>query len=413
MTGLRVPSLGTLVPRFADPERPRDPRVRSVVAQLRTVDLDDVVPALRPEFRDELRAQLVAVAPRVVAESSPNAPAGDARAALEQERRRPALSRPLALAGALLAAVLVLGGGLTWYSQRALPGDALYGLKRASESFQLAVASSDSAKAADYLKFAGTRVDEAKALVGRSLPSAAGIVADARVSSATGALVRSALGSADSDVRSAAQLLGAQAVRTGSPEPLSTLTSWAPTQLQRLRQLASLLPPSPLHARTLASAALVHRAAARAVALRAFVGCACLRHASTDQLGPVPCSHCVRPGLPRTNGHRPHPASSGRPGVPHGSGAPGTGAPGPTTPANRHSRGPGSHGRTGGGNGSSAPNQLPTLPLPSLPSLPLPTSPSLAVPSLPKLPTLSVPSVKVPSLKVPSVKVPLPKPSLP
>lgn len=395
----RGAAVGTLLPRFADPERSRDPRIRAVVAQLREVDPAVLAPAPRTEFRDELRAQLVAVAPRVISESTPNTPPGEARGALEQERSRRVLARPLALAGALLAAVLVLGGALTWYSQRALPGDALYGLKRASESVQLAIASSDSAKAGDYLEFAGTRVDEATALVQRSLPTATGVVADARVSAATASLVRSALGSADSDVRSASQLLGAQAVRTASEEPLSTMTIWAPGQLHRLRQLAAMLPDSPLHARTLSSAALVHRAAQRAVALRGSVGCSCLRQANTDQLGPVPCSHCTaRPAQgPRSHRHHPtRPGTSGRPGAPSGNGGPGGSA-------TRHHQGGARTHHGGGTSGGSTPNQLPTLPLPTLPSLPLPTSPSLSLPSLPNLPSIKLPSIKLP---IPNLPVP-------
>lgn len=399
MTEHRGASLGTLLPRFADPERSRDPRIRAVVAQLRAVDPADLAPAPRREFRDELRAQLVAVAPRVISESSPDTPPGEARGALEQERRRHLLARPLALAGALLAAVLVLGGGLTWYSQRALPGDALYGLKRASESFQLAMASSDSAKAGDYLEFAGTRVDEATSLVERGLPSATGVIAAGRVSPATASLVRSALGSADSDVRSASQLLGAQAVRTASADPLATMTSWAPGQLHRLRQLAAMLPGSPLHARTLASAALVHRAAQRAAALRASVGCACLRRADNDQLGPVPCAHCARRHAAGPGSSRHHSSQPGRPGPGVRSGPSSTGGAGQPGTTRTHPGGSGSHGSNGGTGGGSAPNQLPTLPLPSLPvpstpSLPLPTGPSASLPKLP-LPSLELPHVKV------------------
>lgn len=401
----RGAALGTLLPRFADPERSRDPRIRDVVARLRELDLAEVAPAPRAEFRDELRAQLVAVAPRVISESTPDTPPGEARGALEHERARRKWARPLALAGALLAAVLVVGGGLTWYSQRSLPGDALYGLKRASESFQLAIASSDSAKAGDYLEFAGTRVDEATALVQRSLPTAAGVVADARVSPATASLVRSALGSADSDVRSASQLLGAQAVRTASEDPLAAMTSWAPGQLHRLRRLAAMLPDSPLHARTLSSAALVHRAAHRAAALGTSVGCSCLRRANTDQLGPVPCAHCTaRPG-PASRSHR---HQSGRPGTsqrPGGGEPSGTG--GPAGPLHRKHQGGTGTPRGGGTGGGSAPNQLPSLPLP-LPSLPLPTGPSLSLPNLPNLPSTGLPSAKLPSVKLPIPDLPVP-----
>src|SRR4051812_7061057 len=60
----RVSMLGSLR-RYEDPARSSDPRIRAVVAGLSTLE---IAPPARAHFRAELRSQLVAVAPRLVAE---------------------------------------------------------------------------------------------------------------------------------------------------------------------------------------------------------------------------------------------------------------------------------------------------------------------------------------------------------
>jgi len=363
--------------RHPDPETSSDPRVRSVVAALKTLPADAVAPAPAPHFRAELRAQLVAVAPRIIAEeaagaATPLAPTrtdpAPARAP-RPERTRVGFGRPLRVVGAIATVCIMLLGGAVWASQRALPGDALYGLKRATESVRLAFAGSDSARAKLYLGFAGTRVVEARALVERSLPDAAGpglAFASGRISSGTASYVRGDLDSANADVKAAWNLLNDQALRTRSPRPLDTMRSWVPHQADRLRQLSLLLPAGSLRHRALGSVDLVEHVATLARKTDARLGAAApspARHAGAQHHG--------RHGT----GHHAHPATGA---TTHGAGRSGTGNP----PATRsrgaggasHPAHPSSPSRSGG-IAPSLPVPLPTLPtLPTLPSVSLPVS---------------------------------------
>jgi hypothetical protein len=134
------------------------------------------------------------------------------------------------------------------------------------------------------------------------------------VSAGTADLIRSTLGSADSDVRAAARLLGTQAVRRHSATPLSSMTKWAPGQVQRLQDIAAAMPDPALRSQAESSARLVQAAQNRAAALAQNVNCDCLGGRGSDQLGPLPCPNCVQPSAPtpstpasqpRTSGHQP------------------------------------------------------------------------------------------------------------
>ncbi|HEX3334870.1 MAG TPA: DUF5667 domain-containing protein [Jatrophihabitans sp.] len=320
MSEHRVSVLSATLRHHPDPLRSRDPRVQAVLAELKTLNF---APAPRAHFRAELRAQLVAVAPRLVREGIaaetpivdvvprpspiPKAERPQPKAAarhtdhdgvLARLRRLP-IGRPLAIAATLVAAFALLLGGAVLMSKNALPGDTLYSLKRASEQVELATTSSPTEKANYYLDFAKTRVDEVSSLLKRSTTSAAGPGAHASggVNSSTAKLITSTLASADTDVRSASKLLGTQAVKRSSAKPLAAMTDWAPGQLQRLHQVAAALPTGDLRARADSSAQLVTAALARASALRTTVGCACMNNAATDELGPVPCTTCATPGV--------------------------------------------------------------------------------------------------------------------
>lgn len=382
----RVSMLTTTLRRHEDPTTSRDPRVQAVLAQLKTMQ---VAPAPRAHFRAELRAQLVAVAPRIISESAPlvdivprpsprpspgprpsprprvaEAATAPVRPGFLERLRSIPIARPLSVAASVVTVFLLLLGGAVWMSQKALPGDALYGLKRASENVQIAMASNNVERAQDYLNFAATRVDEAKALVSRTsaMAGGSGPVAGG-VSSDTARLVTSNLASADADVKSASKLLGGQAVRSGSTAPLANLTKWAPQQLQRLTQLAAAVPNKDLQSRTTSSTTLVHAAVTRAVTLQTKVDCSCMRTAGSDDLGPLPCTVCSGPVT--QPGSNPNPTTS-----------PGRSGKKTTTPAGTV---PGlgstaSTGSTGSGTQSSTPNGGPDA---------QPTKPGLQLPSLP------------------------------
>jgi hypothetical protein len=373
MSEHRVSMLGASWRRLEDPALSRDRRVRLVVASLAALRQ----PELRSEFRAELRTQLVAIAPRIVAESamvdivprqSPTAavattsptqttrPRHAGGFALRLPRVR--LGRAFAIATAVVTTFALLLGGAVWMSRKALPGDTLYGLKRASEQLQLATAGSNVDKAKDYLDFARTRAGEVQALVGNANDTD------------TAGLIRSTLASADSDLKSASALLARQAVQSKSASPLDTLMSWAPGQLARLQEIAAALPAGPLRQHAQSSAALVSAAETRANALMPQLGCSCLGSAGSDALGPLPCTSCAA-----------QPANPGQAGQPaqHSSGAAPGGPVAHSSAAAQQPAGASAtqHGGAASGtaSGSGAPGVLPTinLPLPT-PSLPVSAS---------------------------------------
>ena len=220
----RGPGVVSALRRLEDPAESADPRIRSLVASLSELDY---APAPEPDFRAELRAQLVAVAPRIVAESRETAEAAtsDAREGTQApvadlERRRRRFAHPLGIAAGVAAAFVMLFGGALWLSQKSLPGDSLYGLKRAGENIRLDLASSGTDRGHLYLSLAQTRVEEARALVQHSEALAGGgTLAGGRLSPGTASLVSSTLNSADADLADGSTELNRQAVTSHSDSP--------------------------------------------------------------------------------------------------------------------------------------------------------------------------------------------------
>ena len=385
-SGHRVPMLGGRG-RYPDPERSPDPAVRELVTALATLPS----PAPRPHFRAELRAQLVAVTPRLVAEGREEAATASQRRSAERSRPHLRIAAAVRIAVATLAVCAVLLGGAVWLSRSALPGDALYGLKRASENAQLALTADSQQRAEDLLSFAKTRADEVSELLSQASATASGPQAGG-ISADKAALIRSTLGSADDDVRQASQLLGGQAVRSRSGGPLDVLLRWAPGQQDRLTDIAGRIPAGGLQQAAQNSATLVAAAAARARALQADLSCSCLGGAGSDTLGPRPCQPCstgtgqptTSPAVPTvpapTTGHHTATATQSAPG-PAGHGTASTTS-GSGTPAGSSS------GTSGGG-------VLPTLPPPSPPTLPTITVPPLVSPSATCTPAITLGPIKI------------------
>jgi hypothetical protein len=83
---------------------------------------------------------------------------------------RPGLSRRLAMAGTVVAIVLVLvvgGGGVLYAAEGAVPGDPLYGIDRAVESARLSLTSEPQAEMELLLSLAEERLQEAETLSGK------------------------------------------------------------------------------------------------------------------------------------------------------------------------------------------------------------------------------------------------------
>ncbi|WP_375489667.1 DUF5667 domain-containing protein [uncultured Jatrophihabitans sp.] len=358
MSGRRTPVLDTLR-RHPDPQRSTDPNVRAVLDALAELEY---APAPDLTFRNELRAQLVAVAPGIVEESPDAAPeAAPARArhsaVAAAPRARRSIGRPLAIAASVVVVLAMVLAGATWMSQKSLPGDTLYGLKRASENVRLSLASNSVSAAHDRLEFAATRVEEASRLLGRAQPQA-----DAAPNASAAALISQSLTAADRDVLSASRALNKAAVFQHSTAPLTTLLNWAPAQLTRLQSLAAAMPSGALRTRTITSWGLVKSAWTRSTTLRAVAGCG-VSGARNDRFGPVPAAPCATstPAKPAT----PHVAPTAhRPA--HKSGGAGT--------TSKHS-GAATHSRSGTGSSRSGTNggaPVPALPTPSAPALHLP-----------------------------------------
>ena len=390
----RVPMLGAALRRRTDPAKSRDPRVRELVAALGTLE---PAPAPRPQFKAELRAQLVAVAPRLVAEGKAAA-AATRRAPKRAPHARVSIKKPVfAIVGALCAFVLLLGGAVL-LSRGALPGDALYGVKRASEDTEYSLTSGAVDRGKLKLEFAARRIGEVADLLPRAnaLAGGSGVLADgAQISANTSKLVRQTLGSADGDVYRAAVLLGDAAVNGKSASPLKNMTTWTPGQLTKLRAIIARIPAGSLHDRATASLAVINGAQARAVALQREVGCSCLDTANSDRFGPVPCtSGCNVPAAHTGGGSSRGPSG----GATHPGGGVGTAGGHTSTKGNRPGGGAatsggaasgGNGGNGGGGAGSPQPGQSttkPGLPLPVLPSLPVslptPTTSSKVAPPI-------------------------------
>uniref|UniRef100_UPI0006E133A5 DUF5667 domain-containing protein n=1 Tax=Peterkaempfera griseoplana TaxID=66896 RepID=UPI0006E133A5 len=206
-------------------------------------------PALDPEVRTVQRARLVAAFEQAVAEGSgPGVPAqrrGAHRAtaavsgAAARLRPRTRWGRRLA-AGGLVAGIAVGGfAGVAMASTGALPGDALYGMKRSLEGWQLDWAGSDSERGALLLDQASTRMAEARQLVVRS-GGAGG--SSAILSPATVEQIRKALADMHTEGTSGRRLLWSVYRSNGSLDPMRRLAVFARSQDDQWPALRRQLP---------------------------------------------------------------------------------------------------------------------------------------------------------------------------
>ena len=374
----------------------RGDRSAGSAAQAQLISRLQALPGPAPEaqFRADLRAQLVAITGRIVSESEADPVTGpDTAGALAGRRSGAAgwralraLRRPvLALASASTVLVLLLGMAV-WMSSGSLPGQSLYGVKRASENVQLSMAGSDVAKGQAYLQLAGNRMREAADLLSRpsAMPAAGGLIAGTpRFTPRTEELVIDTLDSADEDTVNGMRLLARAAVAQLSKEPLTKVTSWWPGQNTLVTQVRDRIPAGPLRTRVQASLLLLQRIATRTGQLNSAMGCPCLAQALADELGPVPCANCAAVPTPAPGGTGGTGGGMSTVPVP----VPGLGSPvGPSGSLPSLSLPPlGGSGGSNGSNGSSGSSSgdaagLPASVLPSLPSS-LPVTQPAALPS--------------------------------
>jgi hypothetical protein len=397
-----------------------------------------LAPALSPSSnaRDRMRtrvlAGLAAGAPTVVPGAAPSTGPAATPGSVEQvqverveqvqvvelaARRRTghgARGRFLVAAAAALCLVVALSGISLVLSRDALPGDALYSLKRAGETTRLELTFGDVDRGLRHLDYAARRVDELGALVDRASSSALGtgsggvvLVAVEQVDPAT---VGTLLDDVDSQSTAGSGLLTTTGV-AGDPTALGSLATWAQGQSARLDALRAQL-PSAAQPRLDSSVGVLEQVRGRADALSARLACSPITSGRTDDLGPLPattaCSSAagttgtapttpvLPPSTATTGAAAPDAQQGGGTGSGPGGSDPGSTGPGSTGPGSTGpgSTAPGSGGQDPGGVAGTVP-AAPTQP--ALP-LPLPTG-GTSVPPLP---------LPVPSLLPSTVSVPLP-----
>jgi hypothetical protein len=122
-------------------------------------------PQARPEFVADLRERLMLAAPVELATSART----DERDTVARLTIKPSRTRRERRVGVVLGAAALIGAttSMAVASQSAIPGDALYPLKRAIENTQTGFAVGDDAKGQTVLGNASTRLDEADELAQR------------------------------------------------------------------------------------------------------------------------------------------------------------------------------------------------------------------------------------------------------
>ncbi|GAA2103200.1 hypothetical protein GCM10009759_38290 [Kitasatospora saccharophila] len=188
-------------------------------------------PELAAETRTVQRARLMAAFEQEWAGGAPTAVLP-----VQRDRRvgRVRWGRRLAIGG-LVAGVAVGGfAGAAAASTNALPGDALYGMKRGLEGLRLDWADNDTERGALLLQQASTRLDEAQSLLGRA-------DSPTSLSPATVDQVRRALDDMHAEALRGRDLLRAVYRTNGSLTPMRQLAGFAGED-QRWSALQSKLP---------------------------------------------------------------------------------------------------------------------------------------------------------------------------
>lgn len=189
----------------------------SVATALREEHLESVAP--RPEFAAELRALLMAEAERSL---SPDAPL------VLRPRQHGPRERRLAVAASV---AVLLGGsaGMAAAAQNALPGDALYPIKRGIESAEAGLSVSTAGRGEDLLRQADGRLAEVEGLLAGS-PTAAPQVPGT---------IEDFIGQA----QEGAELMLASFEETSDPGTVVAVREFAASSIAMLQEIARTAPP--------------------------------------------------------------------------------------------------------------------------------------------------------------------------
>ncbi|MEU7613287.1 DUF5667 domain-containing protein [Micromonospora sp. NPDC049204] len=252
-----------------------DGQLAPLVAVGQRISTDPPTVEVDQDFRTGLRAMLLATAEREGLGTTPAAsePAATRPATTTRGRLLPAVTARRARArGAILvgiAAGAIAVSGISAASENAVPGDALYGMKRSTERAQLALASSDISRGQLFLDFARTRLGEAAELRGDRIGYSA------------------VLDDMDADTRQGVRLLTTAAAQRAEPGSLDTLNTFVTGQR---RAVSGLLDGSTRvdRERTQRSLRLLDSIRERSDSLRAAIACGLPAPTASDTLGPDP-----------------------------------------------------------------------------------------------------------------------------
>lgn len=202
----------------------RTAELLELVGALRSVP----APAPRPDFAASLREQLMAEADTVLL---PRDRSVDARLTLPAARtQRTRRDRRLAVAAGTLA-VVGATTSMAMAAQTALPGDALYPVKRALEDARTGVSVGEGAKGSTLLASASGRLDELAELARRDTPESS-------------AAVPVTLEAFAEQAAEAAALLVESYEQSGEADAIATLRDFTAQSMGELSALEALLPAS-------------------------------------------------------------------------------------------------------------------------------------------------------------------------
>jgi hypothetical protein len=229
-----------------------------------------------PVFKRDLRAQLMAAAVRdgIGITAQPEARPGLRRKLVQATSNGRSRSRGAVVIG-VAAGALVLSG-VSVASGEAMPGDALYGMKRQTERAQLALAGSDLSRGQLYLDFARTRLQEAYSV------------------RADGAGFVSSLRDMDTETQQGVSMLVTSALSTNDTTALDAIDRFVLSQRGIAGRMLDRSSDTSREKLT-GSLALLSRVEQRALAARSALACGA-KSTGNDGLGPIPGACAVTPG---------------------------------------------------------------------------------------------------------------------
>jgi hypothetical protein len=251
---------------------PLDAQLSELVAISHQASVLPTPAEVDPEFRSGLRELLMATAERDGIGRTAQPAAAPQAVPAPRRAAGPSTSTLIRARGAVIVSVVVGAiavSGMSAASEHAVPGDALYSVKRSAERAQLALASSDVTRGQLYLDFAHTRIGEALAV--------------RRDSNG----FRAVLDDMDADTRQGVKLLTTAAAVRRDPAALEAINSFVTDQRLDLGSVLDRVAKAN-RARTLESLDLLDSVSKRSEALRRTLSCGGSPSAGADRLGPKP-----------------------------------------------------------------------------------------------------------------------------